>query len=189
MDAKIVLYTDGACRGNERGAENIGAWAYYLAFVKNGVTVNEKKDSQPIRNTTNNRMEIRAVIEGLRAIKDKQSYPIEVYSDSTYVVYGIAKWCEKWVRDGWCKVKKQKKVLIKNADLWKELYVLKKECRMIMFIEVRGHSGNTHNEYVDSLCNYAMDNCKECECDTIDTVDVSADLQQSFENFEEEGEI
>lgn len=143
MNNKIILYTDGACRGN--GAENnIGAWAYCLRF---GDTA--KKDSGVVRNTTNNIMELTAAIRGLQAIKNKTAYPIEVYSDSMYVVAGAYTWYKGWEQKNWHKVK--------NVELWKELIALKNQCTKIVFCHVDGHSGVAGNELVDSLCNEAMD--------------------------------
>lgn len=150
---RILLYTDGACRGNQFD-NNIGAWAFKLLFEnKDGSLHNYTKEgSGTAKDTTNNKMELTAVIEGLKAIKDKQSHPIVVYSDSDYVVSGATVWYKGWEQKGWKKVK--------NPDLWQELLKLVRECKDVIFEHVPGHSGVELNELVDKLCNKCMDNAR-----------------------------
>ena len=133
---EITIYTDGACRGNGK-AENIGAYAYLMLYGDH-----KKEYAKAVRNTTNNIMELTAVIEALKAIKKK--LPITIYSDSQYVVSTI--------NEGW-KIKK-------NQKLWQDYFEIAKDFK-IKVIHTRGHSGNRYNEYVDGLCNRAMDLIKE----------------------------
>ncbi len=128
---KIEIYTDGACSGNP----GPGGFAAILLF-------GEKKKiiSGYEKHTTNNRMELKAVIEGLKAIK-KRDYPVVVYTDSTYVQKGITQWLENWKKRDWKKVK--------NSDLWKTLDKLTSQFKNITFVHVRGHSGNPLNELAD----------------------------------------
>ena len=143
MDQKIIIYADGACRGNGQ-LNNIGAWAYKLIF---GDKI--KTNAEAVRNTTNNIMELNAVINALKALKPAAyNYPIEVYSDSQYVTMGINNWINGWIAKNWHNVK--------NIDLWKELLELKNKFPSITFNWVRGHSNNPGNEEVDKLCNEAM---------------------------------
>lgn len=140
---KITIYADGACRGNQF-KENIGAWAYKLMF-KNKIKI----DSNAFRNTTNNIMELTAVINALKALKPASSYyPIEIYTDSQYVVNGITTWINGWLRRDWKDVK--------NVDLWQELWELKNKFSNINFYHVKGHSTDLNNVEVDKLCNIAM---------------------------------
>lgn len=146
----ITIYTDGACRGNQK-AENIGAWAYRLECFEEG---RSKEDCGTELNTTNNKMELLAVINALKALKEPAKlHQIEVYSDSQYVVSGITEWCSGWMNKGWHNVK--------NADLWQEFIGLAKQFPKIKFIKVSGHSGDINNERVDALCNIAMNNLKK----------------------------
>ena len=135
---EITIYTDGACRGNGK-AENIGAYAYLMLYGDH-----KKEYAKAVRNTTNNIMELTAVIEALKAIKKK--LPITIYSDSQYVVSTI--------NEGW-KIKK-------NQKLWQDYFEIAKDFK-IKVIHTRGHSGNRYNEYVDGLCNRAMDLIKQEE--------------------------
>lgn len=127
----IEIYTDGACSGNP----GPGGFAAILLF-------GEKKKiiSGFEKHTTNNRMELKAVIEGLKAIK-KKDYPVIVYTDSTYVQKGITQWLENWKKRDWKNVK--------NSDLWKTLDKLKSQFKHLTFIHVKGHSGNPLNELAD----------------------------------------
>lgn len=134
---KIKIYADGACRGNQF-AENIGGYGVVLLY---GEYKKELKGA--FKNTTNNKMEILSVIEGLKALK-RYDLPIEVYSDSQYVVNTI--------NLNW-----NKKV---NLDLWEELYNYMGKTKNIKFIKVKGHSDNEFNNRVDKLANEAMDALK-----------------------------
>jgi len=133
MSKMINIYTDGASRGNP----GPGGYGTILAFGKR-----KKELSEGYRLTTNNRMELLAVIRGLEALKNK-SYPVTIYSDSKYVVDAVEKgWIWKWRKKGF----KGKK----NSDLWEQfigLYQLYK----IKFVWIKGHAGHPENERCDEL--------------------------------------
>ena len=131
---KIIIYADGACRGNQF-TENIGAYGIVLLYKDHMKTL-----KQAFKNTTNNKMEITAIIEALKAVKNYDLYT-EVYTDSQYVVCTL--------NDGWKRNK--------NIELWNELDELISRFKCIKFIKVKGHDGDTYNELADSLCNQAMD--------------------------------
>ena len=137
MKKVIKIYADGACRGNQF-AENIGGYGVVLIY---GDHKKELKDA--FRNVTNNQMEILSVIEGLKALK-RFDLPIEIYSDSQYVVNSINL---NWKKNA-------------NVDLWTELYFYKNQCKDIKFIKVKGHSDNEFNNRADKLANEAMDDLK-----------------------------
>ena len=148
-DNIVRVYVDGACRGNQ-AENNIGSYAAILVY--NG---HEKEVSMGFKNVTNNQMEIKAVIAGLKEMK-RYDLPIEIYSDSAYVVNSINnKWVDGWAKNGW--VKKDGKA-VKNQELWTELFELLKEFDDVTLIKVRGHSGHFGNERADLLCNKEMDN-------------------------------
>ena len=148
----IKLYTDGAGRGNQ-SKENIGAWGVYMEYG-----VHKKELSGGERNTTNNKMEMSAVIWGLKELKRKD-LPVEVYVDSQYVLDGITKWIYGWKKNNW---KTASGGDVKNVELWKELDSLVGSFNNIKFIKVKGHSNGTDehsvkNNLVDRLCNEYMD--------------------------------
>ena len=134
---KVIIYTDGACSGNP----GPGGWGAVLIYE------NAKKEvSGGSKETTNNIMEITAVVESLKLLK----YPceVEVYSDSAYVVNTFEKdWLEKWKKNGW---KNSKKEDVKNRELWEELDSL---CQIhkVKFIKVKGHAENDLNNRCDEL--------------------------------------
>ncbi len=143
---KIVVYTDGACSGNP----GPGGWGAILMYkdVK-------KEISGGMKQTTNNIMEITAVIEGLKLIK----YPceVEVYSDSAYVVNAFNNnWIEGWIKKNWINSSKEP---VKNKELWQELYSLTKKHK-VKFIKVKGHSDNEFNNRCDELAREAIKMCK-----------------------------
>lgn len=140
MDKNILeIYTDGACKGNP----GPGGWGVLMLW--NG---HEKKLSGYVENTTNNRMELQAAIEALKAVKKPMK--IKLHTDSNYVKDGITDWIKKWQINGWNKGK------IKNVDLWQELHQLTKN-HDIEWIWVKGHSGHKYNDMVDKLaCDAAM---------------------------------
>lgn len=147
MIKPIYIYTDGACRNNQ-SSENIGAYAYKLIY---GDKI--KTFAQVVPNTTNNRMELQAVISALKAIKPTcRHYPIRLYTDSMYVVKGTNEWWQGWINSGFKGVK--------NPDLWTELFKLELEFTDLEIQHIKGHSGHEEQESVDSLCNYALDNYK-----------------------------
>lgn len=148
MDNIVKIYTDGGCRSNQ-SKDNIGAYAAVLHFREF-----KKIVSQPIRNTTNNQMEIRAVIEGLKVIKNDK-FPIRIYSDSAYVVNCInKKWYDKWRKNGWVKNDGKE---VKNYELWKELIELYESFSDIKIYKVKGHSDDIFNEEADEIVNKTMD--------------------------------
>jgi ribonuclease HI len=142
----VTIYTDGACRGN--GKENtIGAFG--IVFMYNDV---QKEIKQAFRNTTNNIMELSAVIQALSMLKEPCS--VKLYSDSAYVVNAInQKWINNWQKNGW---KNSNKEPVKNKELWEKLIELLKYHK-VEFIKVKGHSDNQYNNRCDKLANEAMD--------------------------------
>jgi len=142
----IKIYTDGACRGNQNDNANGG----YGAVILDGD--NRIELSQGYTDTTNNRMELRAVIAGFKVIE--QPSKIEVISDSKYVVDAFNKnWIEGWEKRGW---KTAAKKPVKNPDLWRELLPLV-ERHDVTWTWVRGHSGHIENERADELACLAAD--------------------------------
>ncbi len=133
---KLKIFTDGACLGNpgEGGYCSIITDGEKRAIIKGGE-----------KNTTNNRMELLAIITALEKIKD--SYQIDLYTDSKYVVEGINSWLEKWIKNGW-KTSTGKQV--ENKDLWERLYNQLKRHQVSAYW-VKGHSGHPENEYCDKL--------------------------------------
>ena len=141
---KIIIYTDGACSGNP----GPGGWAAVLIY--NG---KEKEISGGNKNTTNNIMEITAVIEGLKALK----YPceVELYSDSACVVNTFTQgWIFNWMQKGW---KTASGDSVKNKELWQELYSLTK-IHKVTFNKVKGHADNHYNNRCDELARDAIKN-------------------------------
>ena len=138
----VEIYTDGACRGNP----GPGGWAALLSFGDR-----EKELAGAAEHTTNNRMELTAVIRALEALKR----PVEarVFTDSEYVRRGITEWVSSWKARGW---KTADRKPVKNQDLWEELDKLAAQHR-IQWHWVKGHSGIPGNERVDRLANQAID--------------------------------
>lgn len=137
----VTLYTDGACKGNP----GIGGWAAILIY-----NYKEKVLSGAEAHTTNNRMELTAVIQGLAALKEPCS--VALYTDSQYVKNGCEQWMHQWLRNNW---KAADKSPIKNQDLWAQLYNLYK-MHSIQIVWVKGHSGDVLNERADQLANQAI---------------------------------
>jgi ribonuclease HI len=133
---KIEIFTDGACKGNP----GPGGWGALLRMGKH-----EKELSGGEAHTTNNRMEMTAVIRALEALA--QPCHVILHSDSRYVIDGMTKWIESWQRKGWI-TSSRKPVL--NADLWHEL-IEAAAPHHIEWVWVRGHSGHVENERVDQL--------------------------------------
>lgn len=139
---QVTLYTDGACSGNP----GPGGWGAVLLYGEH-----RKELSGGERETTNNRMELTAVIEGLRALK--QPCIVDIYSDSAYTVNAFTQgWVRGWERGNWRKADK-KPVL--NADLWQELLVLTRVHR-VTFHKVKGHADNALNNRCDELARAAI---------------------------------
>ncbi len=140
---KIIIYTDGGCRGNP----GVGGWGVWLRYGEH-----DKKLSGAERETTNNRMELTAAIRALEALKTP-NIPIELYTDSKYVMTGINEWIHNWKAKGW---KTAGKKPVKNADLWQVLDALNQQFE-VHWHWVKGHSGDPGNEMADQLANLAMD--------------------------------
>jgi ribonuclease HI len=134
---KIEIFTDGACSGNP----GKGGWAAILKFEKH-----EKEISGGDVHTTNNRMEMSAVINALKLLKEPCD--VKIYSDSRYVCDGISNgWAKKWQKNNWFRSKNE---LAKNPDLWQEILLLI-EKHTIKMIWIKGHEGNIYNERCDKL--------------------------------------
>jgi ribonuclease HI len=140
--ADVEIYTDGACRGNP----GPGGWAALLIF---GDAEREIFGGEPA--TTNNRMELTAVIRALEALK--RPVRAHIYTDSQYVRKGVLEWLANWKARGW---KTADKKPVKNQDLWQELDALTQR-HDLDWHWVKGHSGNAGNERVDALANRAID--------------------------------
>ncbi|MGF6525183.1 ribonuclease HI [Variovorax sp. PvP013] len=137
---EVQIYTDGACKGNP-GPGGWGAW------LKSGATEKEIFGGELV--TTNNRMELEAVIEGLSALK--RPCKVVIYLDSQYVRQGITEWIHGWKAKGWRTSTKQP---VKNAELWQRLDKLVHESgHQIEWRWVKGHSGDPGNERADMLAN------------------------------------
>ena len=139
----IMLFTDGACSGNP----GPGGWA---AILKHPATGNVKKLSGGDPHTTNNKMELTAVIEGLKAVNSSRRWRVQLVSDSEYVILGLTQWIPNWIANNWRKGKKPNAEPVKNADLWQALYALTQKHDM-SYRHVRGHSGHAENEECDRL--------------------------------------
>jgi ribonuclease HI len=137
----IKIYTDGACSGNP----GKGGWGAVLLYKDH-----KKEISGANKDTTNNRMELTAVIESLKNVK--KTLPVDIYTDSKYVMDGITKWIISWKKNGWRTADRKP---VKNSDLWQELDI---ECQKhkISWHWVKGHSGNHYNELADQLARKAI---------------------------------
>jgi len=137
----VELYTDGACSGNP----GPGGWGALLRYK-----TTEKELSGAEGDTTNNRMELMAAIEGLKAIK--RTCSVTLYTDSKYVMHGITEWMDGWKSRGW---KTADKKPVKNQDLWMLLDEQVKR-HSIKWEWVKGHAGHIENERVDELARLAI---------------------------------
>lgn len=138
----IEIYADGACKGNP-GPGGWGAWLSYSGH--------EKELWGGEMETTNNRMELTAVIRALEALK--RQCPVKIYTDSAYVQKGITEWVHGWKVRNW---KTSDKKPVKNVDLWKSLDTLVQQ-HEVEWIWVKGHAGNAGNERADALANKGVD--------------------------------
>jgi len=143
---KVIMYTDGACRGNP----GPGGWGVFMRYQENDKTL---KGFDP--ETTNNRMELMAAIKGLASLK--RACDIELYTDSKYVMQGINDWITNWKKNGW---KTAARKPVKNADLWQQLDAETVQ-HSIDWHWVKGHSGVEGNEMADQLANEAIDQAME----------------------------
>ena len=145
---KVTLYTDGSARGNPEGPGGYGAVLHYVD--RNG-TLHEREYSAGYKKTTNNRMELMAVIAGLEALT--KPCEVEVISDSKYVTDAFNKnWIDGWLRKNW----KGASGPVKNVDLWKRLLKAKAP-HQVTFTWVKGHAGHPENERCDMLATGAAD--------------------------------
>ena len=145
----VKIYTDGAARGNPDGP---GGYGTVLEYVDTKGQLHKKELSQGYVKTTNNRMELMAVIAGLEALN--RSCEVEVYSDSQYVVNALNQhWVDGWIKKGW---KRGKNEPVKNVDLWKRLLEAKQK-HSVTFHWVKGHDGHPQNERCDELATTAAD--------------------------------
>ena len=142
MTAPVVIYTDGACKGNP----GPGGWGALLQYRGREL---ELFGGEAL--TTNNRMELTAVIRALESLKRR--VPVEIYTDSHYVKNGIETWIGSWKKNGW---KTADRKAVKNADLWLELDQLAHE-HDITWHWVRGHADNEGNCRADALANRGVD--------------------------------
>ena len=141
--SKVFLYTDGACSGNP----GPGGWACLLKYNEA-----QKEISGGAKETTNNQMELTAVIEGLSLLK--KPCEVELFTDSKYVLEGATKWLDGWVQKGW---KKADKKPVLNRDLWEKLIPLFNK-HAITWHWVKGHAGHPENERVDTMACIERDN-------------------------------
>ncbi|RRD95097.1 ribonuclease HI [Clostridiales bacterium COT073_COT-073] len=145
---QVKLYTDGACRGNPGN----GGYGSILEYTDAGGNLHQKELSAGYRQTTNNRMELLAVIKGLQELK--KPCQVTVFSDSKYIVDAFAQgWVDSWLKNNW---KRGKKEPVKNQDLWQELLTLM-EKHQVEYEWVRGHNGHPQNERCDLLATTAAD--------------------------------
>ncbi|MCP4996950.1 MAG: ribonuclease HI [Gammaproteobacteria bacterium] len=138
MDERVEIFTDGACKGNP----GPGGWGALLRYKGK-----ERELFGGEQETTNNRMELQAVIEALRTLT--RSSRVRVTTDSQYVRKGITEWISNWKRNGWRTAAKKP---VKNSDLWKTLDDLVSE-HDVAWAWVKGHSGHPENERADALAN------------------------------------
>ena len=142
MTAPVVIYTDGACKGNP----GPGGWGALLQYGRR-----ERELFGGEARTTNNRMELIAVIRALESLK--RTATVEIYTDSQYVKNGIETWINVWKRNGW---KTSDRKPVKNADLWVELDRLVRE-HEITWHWVKGHADTEGNQRADALANRGVD--------------------------------
>ncbi len=144
---EIILYTDGACSGNP----GPGGWGSILFYTDNNGEQHKLELSGGQKDTTNNRMELTAVIEGIKKLNSPCK--ITVYSDSQYVCNAFNKgWIWGWIKKGWVNSAKEP---VKNIDLWKQYLDIAKG-HEVSFINVKGHSDNVYNNRCDELARAAI---------------------------------
>ena len=141
FEPEVIVFTDGACSGNP----GPGGWAFLLRHVSSGKE-QEGFGSDP--DTTNNRMELQAVIEGLSALTRPTN--VRVVTDSSYVEKGMSEWMPRWKANRWRRKTGSGWAEVKNVDLWKQLDVLGRTHRVVLH-RVKGHAGHPENERCDVL--------------------------------------
>ncbi|HET8608218.1 MAG TPA: ribonuclease HI [Burkholderiales bacterium] len=144
----VDVYTDGACKGNP----GVGGWGVLLEYDG---AVRELYGGEPL--TTNNRMELTAVIRALEALK--RSCRVRLHTDSQYVQQGISSWIHNWKRRGWRTADRKP---VKNADLWRQLDELAGN-HDVEWVWVRGHAGHRGNEHADRLANRGVESVRRIE--------------------------
>lgn len=142
MTDQVVIYTDGACKGNP----GPGGWGVFMQYKEN-----KKELCGGEKNTTNNRMELMAAITALETLK-KPSVVL-LHTDSKYVLQGITEWIDNWKKRGW---KTAAKKPVKNEDLWRRLDSAIQKHK-IDWVWVKGHSGNKGNDLADMLANKGIE--------------------------------
>lgn len=145
--AELFIYTDGACSGNP----GPGGWGALLLAKDGNKVLKSLELCGGEADTTNNRMELTAAIEGLNALEKPSS--VTVITDSSYVKDGISKWMHGWKRNGW---KTAAKKPVKNEDLWKALDSAR-DRHQVTWEWVKGHAGHAENELADGLANKGME--------------------------------
>ena len=138
---QVQIYTDGACKGNP----GVGGWGVLMRYGSHEKTL---YGGEPA--TTNNRMELMAVIEGLRALK--RPCTVDIYTDSKYVMQGMSEWISGWKARGWKTAGKQP---VKNVDLWQALDA-ETARHQVRWHWVKGHAGHADNERADALANQGV---------------------------------
>ena len=144
-DKTVHIFTDGACKGNP----GLGGWGVLLRYGEHS-----KELCGGVEQTTNNQMELTAVIKGLEALKKNFSGSVIVYTDSQYVQKGMSEWIFNWKKNGW---KTAAKKPVANADLWQQLDALAAQFN-IQWQWVQGHNGHSDNEIADQLANQGIKN-------------------------------
>lgn len=146
---KVSIFTDGAARGNPDGP---GGYGTILQYVDTKGQLHERELSAGYKKTTNNRMELMAVIVGLEALN--KPCEVDLYSDSKYVIDAFEKhWVDSWLKNNW---KNSQKKPVKNIELWKRLLAAKDK-HQVHFHWVKGHAGHPENERCDKLATSAAD--------------------------------
>lgn len=146
MTDQIHIYTDGACKGNP----GPGGWGVLLQYKGRELELFGGEDS-----TTNNRMELQAVIEGLSALKRRSN--VLLVTDSKYVMQGVQQWLANWKKRGWKTASKQP---VKNQDLWQQLDALVQQ-HDVQWQWVAGHTGHPGNERADNLANRGVEEVRK----------------------------
>ena len=149
---KFILWTDGSALENGIPTSPAG-YAYHIQELQNGKIVKEKTSGGGVLGSTNNRMEMTAVIEGLKKIRAKKTSTVTVKSDSNLVIKGITEWRSSWEERDFRGVK--------NEDLWRELYQEVDKFKNISFEHVKAHSGIRENEIVDKYSRKEAKNVKK----------------------------
>lgn len=142
----IEIYTDGACRSNNRPGKQPGSWA--VIVLKNNETKESFGGYEKL--TTNNQMELMAILHALQYVDHNNiDDEVTIYSDSMYCINSVNLWMDGWSKRNWKNVK--------NIELLKPIFLLRNKLKNIKYCHVRGHTGNRGNELVDQLCNSILD--------------------------------